>query len=114
MLRAQGVTGQRCVAGRAARAVSGPLPARVSHPVGMTFPFRRWSVAPPAPIVLASGRKELVVQTMACRAVAQASLAAATASLDDEQPWPLLLVAGWLTTAADLTLQATAADAVLA
>jgi hypothetical protein len=54
------------------------------------------------------------VRTMACRAVAQASLAATTASLDDEQPWPLLLVAGWLTTAADLTLQAAEADAVLA
>ncbi|WP_457010953.1 hypothetical protein [Geodermatophilus sp. SYSU D00965] len=54
------------------------------------------------------------MRSMACRAVAQASLAAATASLDDERPWPLLLVAGWLTTAADLTLQATEADAVLA
>ncbi|MGY1692063.1 hypothetical protein ACI79C_04985 [Geodermatophilus sp. SYSU D00697] len=54
------------------------------------------------------------MRTMACRAVAQASLVATTASLDDEQPWPLLLVAGWLTTAADLTLQADAADVVLA
>lgn len=42
---------------------------------------------------------------MACRAVAQAAIAAGTASLDDEQPWPLLLVAGWLTTAADLMLE---------
>jgi hypothetical protein len=40
----------------------------------------------------------------ACRAVAQASLVAATASADDERPWPLLLVAGWHTTAADLVL----------
>jgi hypothetical protein len=80
----------------------------------MTFPFRRWSVARPVPILPAGGRKELVVRIMACRAVAQASLVATTASLDDEQPWPLLLVAGWLTTAADLTLQATEADAVLA
>jgi hypothetical protein len=40
----------------------------------------------------------------ACRAVAQASLVAATASADDERPWPLLLVAGWHTTAADHVL----------
>ena len=46
------------------------------------------------------------MNTMACRAVTQAGLAAATASLDDEGPWPLLLVAGWLTTAADLMLEA--------
>ncbi len=38
---------------------------------------------------------------MTCRAVAQAGLCAGTASLDDEAAWPLLLVAGWLTTAAD-------------
>ena len=50
---------------------------------------------------------------MACRAVAQAALSATTASLDDEEAWPLLLVAGWLTTAADLVRQADAADAVL-
>ena len=43
---------------------------------------------------------------MACRAVAQAGLAAATASLDDEAAWPLLQVAGWLTTAADLMVEA--------
>jgi len=43
---------------------------------------------------------------MACRAVTRAGLAAATASLDAERPWPLLLVAGWLTTAADLMLEA--------
>jgi hypothetical protein len=53
------------------------------------------------------------MRNMACRAVAQASLVAATASLDDEQPWPLLLVAGWLTTATDLVLQAEVADTVL-
>ena len=43
---------------------------------------------------------------MACRAVTQAGLAAATASLDEETAWPLLLVAGWLTTAADLMKEA--------
>jgi hypothetical protein len=42
----------------------------------------------------------------ACRAVAQAGTVAATASLDAEQPWPLLLVAGWLTTATDSALAA--------
>ena len=42
------------------------------------------------------------MNTMACRAVARAGTSAATASLDDEAAWPLLLVAGWLTTAADL------------
>ncbi|SFT97327.1 hypothetical protein SAMN05660657_04340 [Geodermatophilus amargosae] len=41
---------------------------------------------------------------LACRAVAQAGLVAVTASADDEQSWPLLLVAGWLTTASDLVL----------
>jgi len=44
------------------------------------------------------------MRNMACRAMAQASLVATTASLDDEQPWPLLLVAGWLTTATELVL----------
>ena len=53
------------------------------------------------------------MNTMACRAVAQAGLSAVTASLDDEQPWPLLLVAGWLTTAADLVLAAEATATVL-
>ena len=43
---------------------------------------------------------------MACRAVAQAGLCAATASLDQEADWPLLQVAGWLTTAADLVIEA--------
>lgn len=45
---------------------------------------------------------------LACRAVGRAGQAAVTASLDTEQPWPLLLVAGWLTTAADLMLEANA------
>ena len=53
------------------------------------------------------------MNTMACRAVAQAGLAATTASADTEQPWPLLLVAGWLTTAADLMLEVEATAAVL-
>jgi hypothetical protein len=53
------------------------------------------------------------MNTMACRAVAQAGLSAVTASLDDEQPWPLLLVAGWLTTAADLVLAAEATATIL-
>ena len=47
---------------------------------------------------------------IAVRAVAQAGLVVVTASADDERPWPLLLVAGWHTTAADLVL----ADARLA
>jgi hypothetical protein len=38
--------------------------------------------------------------------VARAGLVAATASLDDEAAWPLLQVAGWLTTAADLMVEA--------
>jgi hypothetical protein len=46
------------------------------------------------------------MNTMACRAVAEAGLSAGTASLDDEGAWPLLLVAGWLTTAADLMKEA--------
>ena len=48
----------------------------------------------------------LGMNTMACRAVAQAALCAATASLDHEADWPLLQVAGWLTTAADLVIEA--------
>ena len=44
--------------------------------------------------------------TLACSAVAQAGMAAATASLDDSSADSLLFVAGWLTTAADLTHQA--------
>jgi len=46
------------------------------------------------------------MNTMVCRSVAQAGLAAGTASLDREEAWPLLLVAGWLTTAADLMKEA--------
>ncbi|MGY1814369.1 hypothetical protein [Blastococcus sp. SYSU D00820] len=42
----------------------------------------------------------------ACRAIAQAGMSAATASGDSERAWPLLLVAGWHTTAADLVLEA--------
>ncbi len=53
------------------------------------------------------------MNTMACRAVAQAGLCAATASLDEEAEWPLLLVAGWLTTAADLMVEAGLRKAVL-
>jgi hypothetical protein len=43
---------------------------------------------------------------MACRAVAQAALSAGTASSDVETEFPLLLVAGWLTPAVDLVLEA--------
>jgi hypothetical protein len=53
------------------------------------------------------------MNSMACRAVSQAGLSAATASLDDEAAWPLLLVAGWLTTAADLMREAQFRHAVL-
>jgi hypothetical protein len=53
------------------------------------------------------------MNTMACRAVAQAALSATTASLDDEQAWPLLLVAGWLTTAADIMKEAELREIVL-
>ena len=56
----------------------------------------------------------MVMNTIACSAVAQAGLAAATASLDDEAAWPLLLVAGWLTTAADLMVEAGLRETVLA
>jgi hypothetical protein len=45
------------------------------------------------------------MNTLACRAVAEAGVSAATASLDVESEWPLLLVAGWLTTAADLMVE---------
>ena len=44
--------------------------------------------------------------TLACSAVAQAGSAAATASLDDTSADALMFVAGWLTTAGDLTHQA--------
>jgi hypothetical protein len=54
------------------------------------------------------------MNTLACRAVAQAGLAAGTASLDDQAPWPLLLVAGWLTTAAELMKEVELREALLA
>jgi hypothetical protein len=54
------------------------------------------------------------MNTMACRAVAQAGLCAGTASLDSETEWPLLQVAGWLTTAADLMVEAALREAALA
>ena len=54
------------------------------------------------------------MNTIACRAVAQAGLVAATASLDTEGEWPLLQVAGWLTTATDLMLEAGHVEAALA
>jgi|tagenome__1003787_1003787.scaffolds.fasta_scaffold12651376_1 hypothetical protein len=41
--------------------------------------------------------------TLACSAVGHAGLAAATASLDDTSADALMFVAGWLTTATDLT-----------
>jgi hypothetical protein len=53
------------------------------------------------------------MNTMACRAVAQAGMSATTASLDDEGAWPLLLVAGWLTTAADIMREAELRETVL-
>jgi hypothetical protein len=52
------------------------------------------------------------MNAMACRAVAHAAMSAGTASLDDEAEWPLLLVAGWLTTAADLMLEAGLAESL--
>jgi hypothetical protein len=55
-----------------------------------------------------------VMNSTACWAVAQASLCAVTASLDDEMVDDLLMVAGWLTTAADLTVEAWLRQAALA
>ena len=46
------------------------------------------------------------MNTIACGAVARAGLSAATASLDREPAAHLLHVAGWLTTAADLMVEA--------
>jgi hypothetical protein len=46
------------------------------------------------------------METLACRAVAQAGLVAVTASLDDHSADQLLYVSGWLTTAVDQMLQA--------
>jgi hypothetical protein len=54
------------------------------------------------------------MNTLACGAVAEDGLSAATASLDDEAAWPLLLVAGRLSTAADLMLGAVLPESVLA
>ncbi len=53
------------------------------------------------------------MNTLACRAVTRAALSAGTASLDDEAAWPLLLVAGWLATAADLMLEAGLAESLM-
>ena len=75
-------------------------PVRLIRATGLQFPCR--------------GADLECMNTMACRAVTQAGLAAATASLDDEAAWPLLLVAGWLTTAADLMHEAELAAEVLA
>ncbi len=54
------------------------------------------------------------MNSIACSAVARAGLVAATASLDREDEWPLLQVAGWLTTAADLVVEANRREAALA
>ena len=55
------------------------------------------------------------MNSIACSAVAQAGLVAATASLDSESEWPLLQVAGWLTTAAaDLMVEAALREAAFA
>ena len=59
--------------------------------------------------------RPLVMNSMACRAVAQAGLCAATASLDDEAAdGRCCMVAGWLTTAADLIVEAGLREAALA
>ena len=46
------------------------------------------------------------METLACRAVAQAGLVAVTASLDDHTAAELMFVAGWHATAADQMRQA--------
>jgi hypothetical protein len=46
------------------------------------------------------------MMTLVCSAVARAGMAAGTASLDDTSAEALMFVAGWLTTATDLTHQA--------
>jgi hypothetical protein len=82
------------------------LPARVAPPhlrLGVTWPS----------VPGRSCRPE-GMNAMACRAVAEAGISAATASLDVEAEWPLLLVAGWLTTAADLMVEAALMEAALA
>ena len=52
--------------------------------------------------------------SLACRAVGQAAIVAVTASLDGENPDRLLLVAGWLSTAAELVREAELAREALA
>jgi hypothetical protein len=47
------------------------------------------------------------MMTLACSAVARAGLSSTTASLDESSADELMFVAGWLTTAVDLTHQAT-------
>ena len=47
------------------------------------------------------------MMTLACSAVARAGVSATTASLDESSADQLMFVAGWLTTAVDLTHQAT-------
>ena len=64
--------------------------------------------------LVARATDNLGMNSIACSAVARAGLVAATASLDSEAEWPLLQVAGWLTTAADLVLQAGHREAALA
>ena len=54
------------------------------------------------------------MNNIACSAVAQAGLVAATASLDGEAEWPLLQVAGWLTTATESMLEAGQVEVTLA
>jgi hypothetical protein len=64
--------------------------------------------------LVARATDNLCMNSIACSAVAQAGLVAATASLDSEAEWPLLQVAGWLTTAADLMVEAGVREAALA
>jgi hypothetical protein len=61
----------------------------------------------------AAAADHLCMNSIACSAVARAGLVAATASLDSEGEWPLLQVAGWLTTAADVMLEAGQLEAAL-
>ncbi|MGY1845468.1 hypothetical protein [Modestobacter sp. SYSU DS0875] len=48
----------------------------------------------------------MTMMVLACNAVGQAALAAGVASLDEAVPEQLLYVAGWISTATDLTQQA--------
>jgi hypothetical protein len=87
---------------------AGPmLRARVPLPRADQLPASPFSRPPVLPTTRG-------MNTLACRAVAQAGLAAGTASLDDQAPWPLLLVAGWLTTAAELMKEVELREALLA